>query len=465
MIHYDGGDYQLALLFHIKGSIFPKVAKIASPPAILTILVNLYLSSFESPALFIHEKQASDSGVWITDKVSDTSPRGLLPGDTSAFTAFTWVLGFFVVFRTSQAYTRYWDGANLLHTVTTEWFDSCAQFTAFAMSSKGTDQQKKDFCCSMVRLFSLLHCSALQQVTVRMEDQFEVIDLEGLPQENLETLLKYDDPKQRTEVVLMWIVRLALEAIGNGTITTPPPIVSRSFQELNSGMTALMRMMTITDTPFPFPYAQMTTVFLIFHWLITPFLLGALQIHWAWSGTFAFISVFSLWSLNLIAAEIEQPFGDDSNDLEFPEKQVELNHSLMMLVDPAVQTPPIPTPMAVDLTHAHARLSLSSEAGGPSTSGTGSDMQRSGPMSGLRGIQSVKVVAQGAGFEEESSEKSPPSKLGQRRVNRNSEKGLKGAARTGAVQSEKGSVAKGASEFLTRKVEGILEKKKRAGCK
>merc|ERR1719487_244248 len=53
----------------------------------------------------------------------------------SLFQTFSWVLGFILVFRTSQAYTRYWEGAQLLHSVTAEWYDACAQCTAFASTS------------------------------------------------------------------------------------------------------------------------------------------------------------------------------------------------------------------------------------------------------------------------------------------------------------------------------------------
>merc|ERR1739848_425086 len=54
------------------------------------------------------------------------------------------------------------------------------------------------------------------------------------------------------------------------------------------------------------------------------------------------MSVFSFWCINHIATEIEQPFGDDANDLPIRELQEEVNHSLLLLLsDMASHTPTI----------------------------------------------------------------------------------------------------------------------------
>mmetsp|Transcript_20217 Transcript_20217/g.70055 ORF Transcript_20217/g.70055 Transcript_20217/m.70055 type:complete len:297 (-) Transcript_20217:212-1102(-) len=55
-------------------------------------------------------------------------------------------------------------------------------------------------------------------------------------------------------------------------------------------------------------------------------------------------------SLNCIAHELEDPFGDDSNDFNLKEMQSELNKRLLMLVAPETQLVPEPSPTAQDLT-------------------------------------------------------------------------------------------------------------------
>merc|ERR1719265_215299 len=94
----------------------------------------------------------------------------------------------------------------------------------------------------------------------------------------------------------------------------------------------MSKLQTITDNPFPFPYAQMITAMLAVHGLVTPLLIGMLQVHYILCFIFAFISVIVLCSLNLIAQEIENPFGDDENDLRCDEAQMNMNQALLLLL-------------------------------------------------------------------------------------------------------------------------------------
>eukprot|EP00746_Dinoflagellata_sp_MGD_P042334 gnl/MRDRNA2_/MRDRNA2_202659_c0_seq1.p1 gnl/MRDRNA2_/MRDRNA2_202659_c0~~gnl/MRDRNA2_/MRDRNA2_202659_c0_seq1.p1 ORF type:complete len:331 (+),score=46.69 gnl/MRDRNA2_/MRDRNA2_202659_c0_seq1:127-993(+) len=90
----------------------------------------------------------------------------------------------------------------------------------------------------------------------------------------------------------------------------------------------------ITDTPFPFPYAQMLALLLQLNVLVTPIVMCAWTDHWLWAGACTFITVFSVWCINFISTELEQPFGDDTNDLPTRDLQVEMNKLLLLLLDP-----------------------------------------------------------------------------------------------------------------------------------
>eukprot|EP00746_Dinoflagellata_sp_MGD_P135140 gnl/MRDRNA2_/MRDRNA2_69072_c0_seq1.p1 gnl/MRDRNA2_/MRDRNA2_69072_c0~~gnl/MRDRNA2_/MRDRNA2_69072_c0_seq1.p1 ORF type:complete len:833 (+),score=111.01 gnl/MRDRNA2_/MRDRNA2_69072_c0_seq1:215-2500(+) len=301
---------------------------------------------------------------WLLNAYPEHFPAGSVPSDRefSLFSTFSWVIGFILVFRTSQSYGRYWEGAQLLHAVTTEWYDACAQIIGFAASSHRDEEEMRAFTGTTIRLFSILHCSALQQVTVMDDDRFHVIDAKGLDKELRRFLRSYDltgtqeERRQKTEIIFQWITRFVLEAINYGTISTPAPIVTRAFQELNSGMTALNRMMTITDTPFPFPYVQMITTLLLIYMIFTPFIIAPQASHWFWAGFFTFVAVFTQWAINLIASEIEQPFGDDLNDFNLWEVQDEMNSSLLLLCEPSTQAVPKALPLVGKATH---RLSVS----------------------------------------------------------------------------------------------------------
>eukprot|EP00746_Dinoflagellata_sp_MGD_P005946 gnl/MRDRNA2_/MRDRNA2_111537_c0_seq1.p1 gnl/MRDRNA2_/MRDRNA2_111537_c0~~gnl/MRDRNA2_/MRDRNA2_111537_c0_seq1.p1 ORF type:complete len:620 (-),score=93.02 gnl/MRDRNA2_/MRDRNA2_111537_c0_seq1:103-1896(-) len=297
----------------LKGSVFRKAAMYSLVPTVFSVIVNL-----------THSRM----------------PQDLLPDkEHRIYTVFISIIGFVLVFRTSQAYNRFWEGATLLNTVTSTWFDACAQIFVFVQSS-GQSAEADNYLDTTIRLFSLLHCAALQQVSVKFDDSFEVVDMEGLDDQRLLGLKGLADRRQRTEDVFKWINRLILDGINDKILGTSAPIVSRCFHELNSGLTALNKMTAITDTPFPVRYTQVIVVLLCIHCGVTPFVIGGLKMHAFWTAVFTYVSIFGLWAINLIASTIEQPFGDDENNFELGELQWEFNNSLLLLVDPKLENMP-----------------------------------------------------------------------------------------------------------------------------
>merc|ERR1719409_657595 len=96
----------------------------------------------------------------------------------------------------------------------------------------------------------------------------------------------------------------------------------------------------IVETPFPFPYAQIIALFLFVFAVVTPMVVACWVHNWFLCAVFTFIAVSGFLSINLIAVELEQPFGDDVNDLPLLELQVSVNNMLLKLLDPlARQTP------------------------------------------------------------------------------------------------------------------------------
>merc|ERR1719210_2565587 len=84
----------------------------------------------------------------------------------------------------------------------------------------------------------------------------------------------------------------------------------------------------------------MITLMLLIHWVITAFVCAASVERSFWAGILSFIVVFSFWSINYIAVELEQPFGDDANDLPLHDMQEDLNISLTQLLQKEAQQPP-----------------------------------------------------------------------------------------------------------------------------
>eukprot|EP00746_Dinoflagellata_sp_MGD_P082864 gnl/MRDRNA2_/MRDRNA2_32933_c0_seq1.p1 gnl/MRDRNA2_/MRDRNA2_32933_c0~~gnl/MRDRNA2_/MRDRNA2_32933_c0_seq1.p1 ORF type:complete len:658 (+),score=77.43 gnl/MRDRNA2_/MRDRNA2_32933_c0_seq1:206-2179(+) len=276
---------------------------------------------------------------WYERYIRDHFLEGLFPDDPQAYSSLCWVLSFVLVFRTGQAYNRYWDGAQNLHRMTVELYDASAQMIAFAEASDVSRKRISAFQLSVVRLFSLLHGVALQQVTDVEDEDIKIIDPGGLDSDQLLYMRSYHR-KLRPDIVMQWIIRLMTEAVKSGVVSTPAPIVSRAYQECNAGLVALSQMRTIAELPFPVPYAKMVWILLLAHLVITPFYVVSFTNANFWAGVYSFTSVFSLWCIHYIAMELEQPFGDGVNNLDLASSQTEMNQALMILLDSQTQWAP-----------------------------------------------------------------------------------------------------------------------------
>jgi hypothetical protein len=125
---------------------------------------------------------------------------------------------------------------------------------------------------------------------------------------------------------------LVMNAQAEGTISVPPPILSRVYQTLSRGFVNLLDAKKIKDTKFPFPYAQAIAVLLLLLSVITPITLSSMIPYVTLCAVSTFVPVFGLLCLNYAAEELEMPFGEDSNDLPLSHFQEEMNSSLLMLI-------------------------------------------------------------------------------------------------------------------------------------
>jgi len=71
---------------------------------------------------------------------------------------------------------------------------------------------------------------------------------------------------------------------------------------------------------------------LVMHWLMVPVIVSQWVEIWWVAFIFAFVQVFTLWTLNLIAVELENPFGSDPNDIDSEQMQLTMNTHLRMLM-------------------------------------------------------------------------------------------------------------------------------------
>jgi len=239
-----------------------------------------------------------------------------------------------VGFRTSQAWGRFWEGTSLLHAMRGEWFDSASCLVTFTFSAKDKKPEEvRDFRHTLVRLMSLCHGSALDELKLDQSECYEVLDIRGLDDETLSMLTHAKDSGfNRVEVLLHLIQVLVINAQKGSVIDVPPPILSRVYQTLSRGFVNLLNAKKIKDTRFPFPHAQAIALMILILSVLTPLVVTSLMQEAILAMAATFVPILGLCILNYAAEELEMPFGDDANDLPLSHFQEEMNSSLLMLI-------------------------------------------------------------------------------------------------------------------------------------
>eukprot|EP00747_Dinoflagellata_sp_TGD_P183780 gnl/TRDRNA2_/TRDRNA2_38922_c0_seq1.p1 gnl/TRDRNA2_/TRDRNA2_38922_c0~~gnl/TRDRNA2_/TRDRNA2_38922_c0_seq1.p1 ORF type:complete len:583 (+),score=117.09 gnl/TRDRNA2_/TRDRNA2_38922_c0_seq1:89-1837(+) len=312
MINYEE-EWLFSLLFQIQGSVAIRASSFAAPAAIVALFL-----------LFMDDWAPS-----FRENVGILGVRG-----SQVYTASTAMIVVLIAFRTKQALSRFWEGTGLLHMMRGEWFDTVSNCVTFSISAKATKPKEvQEFRHCLVRLMSLCHGSALEEIADN-QIQLETIDTFGLDAGTLRHLMECHEVYHfnKVEVMLHLVQSLITKAHDDGVLKIPPPILSRVYQTISRGFVNLLNSKKITDTKFPFPYAQLISFLLFAHVILTPLMMSVLIPGKVLCALFTFVPIFGMFSLNLIASELENPFGTDANDLPLGHFQAEMNNCLLMLL-------------------------------------------------------------------------------------------------------------------------------------
>jgi len=291
--------------------------------------------------------------------------------DSNLYSTFTMLLGFLIVFHTSQAYQRYIAGCGLMYQMLGDFFDVASILMAFTRCSKAGEEAILQFQHTVGRLFSLLFMTALADLEgveeghCRAAYESDLVDPLGIDQD---TLLLIHRSHVQPETICQLIQALIVDAMDNGVLNVPAPLLTRSFQELGNGMIKFHEARKFVAAPYPFCYMAVTEMLLVVHWIFTPFMLGSWSDSAIGAGVFTCVQVFVIWALHGIARELDNPFQRDSNDLDGEMMQKEMNLRLVALLqNKAEENPRLVRPvdtlmssMQNAMTYSSVRLHLDS---------------------------------------------------------------------------------------------------------
>ena len=208
------------------------------------------------------------------------------------------VLGLLLVFRTNTAYDRWWEGRKLLSNLGANAKSFAIKINSYLPAS---DIANKTFFAKMISN----HAFAMKE-NLRGEVQFEELD-EVTPGYN--DLLKsvYHVPNQIISTISDKVVSLYKE----GKITDPQLL--ELSKHLDAAVEIVASCERIRTTPVPFSYSIHLKKFIFFFTVILPF--GFIHDLGYWCFIIVMIIFYALVGLEAIGEEIEDPFGQDENDL------------------------------------------------------------------------------------------------------------------------------------------------------
>lgn len=209
-------------------------------------------------------------------------------------------LGLLLVFRTNTSYDRYWEGRKLLGGSVNRLRDLMRQVVG---NTSGPEGQK--LCQQLRRLVVIFF--GLQRQYLRNESNLDDLG-EALTAEERAAL---EPLTARPQACLTWMSRLLTQAHRDGLLDAElHRNIDANLSQLVDNLGGAER---ILKTPVPFAYAQHIKGFLFVFCVTLPFVLA--EPTGRWNPLASAAVAYALFGIEEIGVEIEDPFGDDPNDL------------------------------------------------------------------------------------------------------------------------------------------------------
>jgi ion channel-forming bestrophin family protein len=212
------------------------------------------------------------------------------------------VLGLLLVFRTNTAYDRFWEGRKCWGSMVNNVRNLARQIWVSINEISPEDKDNKITALNLLAAFAVTTKLHLRGETVNSELE------ELMPSTKYIKLKIMNNPPIE---VAFWIGDYLQQQYNRNCINS---YQLTSMQELlNNLVDNLGACERILKTPMPLAYAIHLKQLLILYCLLLPFQIVE-SLGW-WTGLIAALVGFTLFGIEAIGLEIENPFGYDPNDL------------------------------------------------------------------------------------------------------------------------------------------------------
>lgn len=234
------------------------------------------------------------------------------------------VLGLMLVFRTNTAYERFWEGRKLWGYLNNAIRNTARHIWVVVLEKDDQDRAEKAAALYLLVAFAVATKLHLRRETVNDELQ----SLLSLPQYN--KLKTMNNPPLE---VAFWIQDYLQQQYYLKRLSEYQLITIQGL--LNEMVDALGGCERILKTPIPLAYAIHLKQLVLIYCLTLPFQFVH-QLAW-WTAPMAALVSFTLFGIEEIGLEIENPFGRDSNDLPLDQicETIKRNIDDLMSLEPA----------------------------------------------------------------------------------------------------------------------------------
>merc|ERR1740121_2599577 len=122
--------------------------------------------------------------------------------------------------------------------------------------------------------------------------------------------------KCKTELVFQMVQQLVVDAVQAKILTIAPPILTRCFQEMGTGLLLYSEAKKLSHVPFPYAYSALTRFIVVCQACLTPFFMAMYCKGSSSSFFYTFVGTFLLWYLNGVADSLDNPFRKEASTLE-----------------------------------------------------------------------------------------------------------------------------------------------------
>ncbi len=237
------------------------------------------------------------------------------------------VLGLLLVFRTNTAYERFWEGRKSWGSMVNNVRNLARQIWVSVDEIESKDKNEKIAVLNLLVAFSVATKLHLRAETVNSE---------------LEELMSFSKYRKLTNMnhpaleIAFWIGDYLQKQYQRKCINSYQ--LSAMQELLNYLVDNLGACERILRTPMPLAYAIHLKQLLLLYCMLLPFQIVK-DLQW-WTGFVAALISFTLFGIEAIGLEIENPFGYDENDLPLDAicNTMKRNIDDLITLSPSVQT-------------------------------------------------------------------------------------------------------------------------------